>query len=80
MVEHSLKVWPEYWQAVYRRTKTFEVRRDDRGFAVGDHLNLREWNPETESYTGRQCWRCVTYVLRGGQFGVEDGFVVMALE
>lgn len=43
---HELKTWPEFWDAVDRGEKTFEVRRDDRGFQVGDTLWLHRWQPE----------------------------------
>jgi hypothetical protein len=75
---HQLKTWPAYFEAVRRREKTFEVRRDDRGgFQVGDHLLLDEWDPETEQYTGRSKTVTVSYVLPGGQFGVEAGYCVL---
>ena len=45
MKTHSLKTWPSYWLAVKRGDKTFEVRRNDRDFAVGDLLLLRMWDP-----------------------------------
>lgn len=37
---HELKTLPQYWDAVQRGEKTFEVRRDDRGFQKGDVLEL----------------------------------------
>lgn len=40
MVEHVLKTLPDYFDAVARGEKTFEVRRDDRGFQKGDILVL----------------------------------------
>lgn len=67
---HHLKTWPAFYKAVTRanpkRRKTFEVRRNDRGFAVGDTLVLQEWDPETESFTGRETPFEVTYVFRDG--------------
>lgn len=42
---HELKIWPQYYQAVYEGTKTFEVRVNDRGFQKGDFVRLREFNP-----------------------------------
>lgn len=83
MTEHQLKCWDVYYDAIERGEKTFEVRRDDRGFQKGDILILRRWDRERvgfstprEAYTLR---RKVKYILTGGQFGIEPGFVVMAL-
>lgn len=42
---HHLKTWPEPFQAVIDGRKRHEVRVDDRGFAVGDVLTLKEWDP-----------------------------------
>lgn len=77
---HRLKTWPEYFQSVLSGAKPFEVRKDDRGFAVGDFLILEEWEPNPEGYTGNVHVVQVTYVLRGGQFGVESGYVVLGIQ
>src|SRR3954470_11426726 len=42
-VEHELKCWPEFYKALVSGEKTFELRKNDRGFRVGDVLWLREW-------------------------------------
>lgn len=76
---HGLKTWPKFFGAVMAGVKTFEVRKDDRGFAVGDTLRLEEWDPETGEYTGSLLLKHVTYVLPGGQFGIEPGYVVLGL-
>lgn len=47
--------------------------------AEGDTLLLQEWDNRRERYTGREVEVEVTYLLRGGQFGVEPGYVVMGL-
>ena len=60
---HELKSWPEFFVPVAIGVKPFEVRKDDRGFQVGDLLLLREWNPNREEYTGRELRRWVTYIL-----------------
>lgn len=77
---HDLKIWPGYFAAILDGSKTFEVRVDDRGYAVGDLLRLREWSPVAQEYTGREVTRRVTYVLREGlvREGIGDS-VVLAL-
>ena len=76
---YELKTWTEYFEEVFMGHKNFEVRKADRPFAKGDTLILKEWNPITKQYTGRQMARIVCYILEGGQFGVEQGYVVMSI-
>lgn len=77
-VEHDLKIWPPYFQAVATGLKPWEFRVNDRNYRVGDVLLLREWNPRVQTYTGRFCRRVVTFILPGG-FGVPAGHVIMSL-
>jgi len=76
---HELKVWMDFWQDLTSGRKTFEVRKDDRGFNVGDTLILKEWQPMLERYTGKELVVTVTYLLPGGVFGIEPGYVVMSI-
>lgn len=71
---HDLKVWPEYFAPLHARAKTFEIRNNDRGFAVGDRLRLREFDPHRQAYTGRETVRVVSYL---SHFAQRDGFVVL---
>ena len=71
MVVHDLKSWPEFFGPVWRGAKTAEIRYDDRRYTVGDQLWLREWEPEEERYTGRDCRRWITHIVQGaGTVGV----------
>lgn len=91
---HDLKVKSEYFDALASGDKCFEVRRDDRGFQKGDKLVLRRFGEEfvnkrttylqgnssatkqdADTYEAE-----VTYILTGGQFGLEPGFVCMGLK
>jgi hypothetical protein len=57
MTEHGLKSWPESFNAVVDGTKTFEIRRNDRNFQVGDRLILKEFVPCKRCHgTGREQW------------------------
>lgn len=100
---HALKtVNPEYY-AVLAGRKTFELRKNDRNFKVGDRVVLMEWEnnqltrmqklsnwiaarfpfcvyyPEG-NYTGRQITAKISYVLRGGKWGLRNGYVILQLE
>ena len=74
---HELKTWPEFFQSIADEEKTFEIRRDDRGFRVGDYLLLREWTHD-DGYSGRVRLRKVCYVLRDFP-GLAEGWVCMGL-
>jgi hypothetical protein len=63
-VIHVLKIWPEYFDDVDSGRKPFEVRRDDRGYELGDLLCLREWDRHDHEHTGRATWKRVTYIMR----------------
>lgn len=77
---HELKTWPEYFEAVDSGRKTFELRKNDRDFKVGDTLRLREYEPGPDRYTGRECTRVVTYVTDAIALGaVRSGFVCLGL-
>jgi hypothetical protein len=76
---HPLKTWPEYFEAIGCGHKTFEARKDDRGFQVGDVLLLEEFDPAKSTYTGRHIFMKISYILRGPGFGIESGYCVMSL-
>jgi hypothetical protein len=62
-VEHSVKSWPHLFEAALSGTKVHEVRRlTDRDYRVGDRLRLREYDPITETYSGRELVVRITYV------------------
>jgi hypothetical protein len=76
---HELKTLPLYFNEIVCGRKRFEVRKDDRGFHVGDTLVLREWIESPPVYSGRESRWTVGYILRGPLFGIEAGHVVMSL-
>lgn len=77
MMIHELKILPEYFEAVADGTKRFELRKDDRGFAVGDEIILKEWNG-TE-YTSRSVKKQISYILKN-YTGLAEGYAVLSLK
>ena len=78
MATHALKISPKYFSQVECGLKTFEIRKDDRAFEVGDILALLEWDKE---YTGNNCKVFVTSLLRADEFsGVSAGHICMSIK
>lgn len=77
---HELKIWPQYYSAVVEHRKTFEVRKNDRPFVVGDGICLREYDPFVEGgYTGRMWYGNITYILNDPLY-CKKGFIIMSIE
>jgi hypothetical protein len=76
---HHLKTWPEHFQEVKAGRKTFEARKNDRDFQVGDVLILHEYTPENDEFTGDILFRQVPHMLAGPSFGIEEGYVVLSM-
>ena len=82
---HHLKADPSPFQAMWQGDKQSEVRFNDRGYAVGDMVNLQETvHPAAAmkdgaplEYTGRAITREITHVQAG--YGLQDGWVVLSL-
>lgn len=52
-MHHDLKIHPQHYAAKRRKQKAWEIRQNDRDFQTGDTVTFREWNPDTESFTGK---------------------------
>jgi hypothetical protein len=85
MKTHELKTWPSFFEAVRTGSKRFEIRKNDRDFAPGDRLFLREYDPgkaaviDDWKYTGRTLVCEVGFVCYGGIFGIAPDHCVMSL-
>jgi Domain of unknown function (DUF3850) len=85
--QHEVKSWPEFFTAVRSGLKTFELRKNDRNYQPGDILVLKEWEPNTAQFTGRECRRRIAYVMTGaGNVGViepmrglSQGYAILGL-
>lgn len=72
---HNLKTETEYYQAIERGHKKFELRKNDRNFQKGDIVNLEEVVNGVK--TGRVISALeIQYVLQGGKYGLPDDYCV----
>ncbi len=78
MADHLIKCWPQQFWAIRSGLKTFEYRKNDRGYRVGDTLVIREYDPATEAFSGAEARRRVTHMLASG-FGLPEGYAVLGL-
>lgn len=77
MSEHNLKTIQPFFNDVLHGRKTFEVRKYDRNFSVGDTLTLEEFDP-FEGYTGQAIVREITYMLDSPEY-CKPGYVVLGI-
>ena len=77
-MHHDLKILPAFFDLVAHGSKTFEIRKNDRGYEPGDTIELREYdlhrNPP--GYTGRACSARIGFVT---SFAQQPGVVVFSL-
>ena len=71
METHTLKIKSEYLNAIIFGDKTFEIRRNDRDFKVGDRVTLIE--EEGERYLTIR----IKYITNHAQ---QDGYVVFSFD
>lgn len=81
---HELKTIGRYFEAVERGEKTFEVRKNDRAFQTGDILKLVKVTDQGKydcswPDSPPTIYRRVSYLLQGGQFGIEPQYCVLGL-
>lgn len=65
-MKHELKIWPQFYEEVKNKSKTWEYRYNDRNFQKGDTVILREWVREGKTdgfYSGREINANVGYVF-----------------
>lgn len=84
---HVLKTDPSPFDNVWDGIKTCEIRKDDRGYRIGDKLTLKRTKYSGAEmaaggdlvFTGLEIDATVTHVLRGPVYGLMDGWVILSI-
>lgn len=87
-INHELKTDPWPYDAVAAGIKTFEIRRNDRDYQVGENLLLKKTQYPGAAmragkplvYTGDECVVEVTHIMEGPAYGLADGWVIMSFK
>ena len=74
---HEVKTSPTFFQAAMSGKKRFELRKNDRGYHVGDTLIQKEF--KDNAYTGYELTQEIVYMLEDFT-GLEEGFCILGVE
>ena len=83
---HVLKCTDYVFDAIRAGKKPWEIRKNDRGFQAGDIVLLYRIERDTTKvcYSNEQAYPPIRarigWMLQGGQFGIEPGYVIFTLE
>jgi ParB family chromosome partitioning protein len=77
--KHELKLDPVMFALVKDGSKTFEYRKNDRNFEKGDSILLREFDRETQTYTGSWISFVANFILYGPDYGVPEGNCIISM-
>lgn len=76
---HHLKTVQPFFSEVKKGIKTFEHRRNDRDFQVGDEVVLQEYDMLHNSLSGDEIKVVITYVLEN-RAGLDDAFCIFSFK
>ena len=82
MTRHILKLHDKYFDAVLYGIKTFEIRKADRDYKVGDVLIFNRIDDEgRKSPNEPSIHRMISYILRHEDFpaGIQEGYVILGM-
>ena len=86
-MDHIIKSWSMFFTDIISGERTSDIRLNDRRYAVGDRMILEEFNPVTNTYTGRVHAVRITYMQQNksnpcaiSRDALKDGYVVLSIK
>ena len=76
---HSLKTEKVHFINVIEGRKTFEVRKNDKEYRVGDLIALNEWDKDKQRYTGNSCICYIDFILNDDNY-CKEGYVILNIK
>lgn len=78
MKTHIKKLTQPFFDDVWNGDKRFELRKNDCDYEVNDLIILEEYDPISNTYSGRKIRAHITYVLKDYD-GLEEGYCILGL-
>lgn len=78
---HEIKLNVKFCDDVLNGIKTFEIRKNDRNYKVGDLIKFLPWDPSSSKYAIHEVHDKtykIKYILSG--YGLQDGYIAMVIE
>lgn len=74
-----LKIWPQSFEDVCKGLMSYQMRRNDRNYQVGDQLILCEFEPHKGEYTEREVHCTVIHITPGGRQGLLGAHCILGI-
>lgn len=81
-MEHKLKIRYNYAIDVFEKRKTFEIRKNDRNYQVGDTIEfvLVDAIGQIFDTTLKMPKYKITYIFYGGEYGVDKDYCILSIK
>lgn len=76
---HEVKILTEFYNRVITEQKTFEIRKNDRDYQVGDFLLLKEYDPVEREYI-EHSQPITAEIIYMSAFEQKDCYVVLGIK
>lgn len=79
---HTLKLHVRYWDAVMRGSKTFELRKMDRPYELGDRIHFVKLNRDGKvTNDNKTNLFQIVYILEDvPQYGLDPDYCILGIE
>lgn len=86
-MRHMVKSWSMFYRDIEKGIRTSDIRLNDRRYAIGDILELNEFDPVAFIYTGKKMDVEITYIQTNksnpcaiSQFALHDDYAVLSIK
>ena len=75
---HELKIDPEHFNKIINHGKPFEIRKNDRNYKINDYLLLKEYDRNTNEYTGRETRVAILDIFDNQEY-LKENFILLII-